>query len=210
MDNSLTSDLVRKRIKNAGYTMEEAATKLGMVPQNLYKHLKNDPLSLHFTRLFNEHFPEVSTKVDKVDIVEEEGIPYYPLDVTASNTNVFTDSPEVPTMKISIPGFEDCELALPVFGHSMYPTYENGCIIICKRIHDMDVINYGEVYLVVTKEQRLLKRIRKSEERGSLLLVSDNYEAQKEGKARYEPFDLPKSKIQRLYIVKGSIRRNQI
>lgn len=187
--------------------MNRAAEMLGMTVQNLYKHLAQEPISDHFIRLFNEKFPSST----KVDTVHEDGVPYYPVDVAASNINVFDDSPEVATMRISIPGFEDCQLALPVFGHSMYPTYDSGCIIICKKIEDLDVISYGEAHLVITKEQRLLKRLRKSELAGHVLLDSDNYEAKdKEGKRRYEPFDIAKNKIRHLYLVKGSIKRNQM
>lgn len=192
-------------IKSAGLSVQQAAEKLGMSRQNLYKHLSQEPLSSHFVRQFNEVFEH-----EEVTLVKEKGVPYYQFDASASQVDAMNDHKELSSLIVVIPGFEDCDMALPVFGHSMYPTFENGCIILCKRIHDLDVIQYGEVYLIVTQEQRLLKRVKKSTEKGSLLLVSDNYEAQKENKLRYEPFDLHKNKIRYMYIVKGSIKRNQI
>jgi len=195
---------VKNILHKNGDSIEVAAQKLGMSLQNFYKHLRAEPLSKIFILKFKEVYSDSS------NTVSEPGIPYYPIDVSASNVDVFNDHKEISSMQISVPGFEDCELALPVFGHSMYPTYENGCIIICKRIRDLDVIHYGEVHLIITNEQRLLKRVKKSTEKNCILLVSDNYEAQKENRLRYEPFDLAKSKIKHLYIVKGSIKRNQI
>lgn len=200
----MTSEDVKNILHRNGDTIEVAAKKLDMSLQNFYKHLRSDKLSKVFILKFKEVYSDTS------NMVSEPGIPYYAIDVSASNVDVFNDQKEIASMHISVPGFEDCELALPVFGHSMYPTYENGCIIICKRIRDLEVIHYGEVHLIITSEQRLLKRIKKSTEKNCILLVSDNYEAQKENKLRYEPFDLSKSKIKHLYIVKGSIKRNQI
>lgn len=209
-------ELLKHLIKNRGYTQNEFAVALGIARQTLVNLLGKAAIP-------DEYIPTICAilhirpeelkigDVSNVHIVHEDGVPYYPVDVAASNINVFDDSPEVATMRISIPGFEDCQLALPVFGHSMYPTYDSGCIIICKKIEDLDVISYGEAHLVITKEQRLLKRLRKSELAGHVLLDSDNYEAKdKEGKRRYEPFDIAKNKIRHLYLVKGSIKRNQM
>ena len=202
----LTEEEIKKRIADAGDTIPKAAEKLGMSKQNLYNHLAKNPISASFIRQFNEFYPKSS----KVDRVEEEGVPYYPLDVSASNVDVFTDEAEVSEMKVVVPGFEDCEVALPVFGHSMYPTYESGSIIICKRILDLDVIQYGEAHLIVTGEQRFLKRLKPNKDEDKITLCSDNFDAKNEEKRRYEDFAIRKDKIKHLFIVKGSIKRNQI
>jgi hypothetical protein len=139
-----------------------------------------------------------------------KSVPFYDFDVSAGNISMFSDESEHSTFGITVPGFEDCSLALPVFGHSMYPTFENGCILICKKIKDISVLQYGETYLVVTKEQRFVKRLLKSTKEHKLLCVSDNGEATKTGNRKYEDFELEKKKILHLFIVKGSIRRSQI
>lgn len=189
--------------------MAEAAVKLNMTRQNLSKHLSAEPLSKHFLRQFNEVFPP-ARKATKVSHVQEEGVPYYPIDVSASNVDIFNDHEEASTMRVVMPGWEDCDMALPVFGHSMYPTFENGTIIGYKRIHDLDVINYGEAYLIITKEQRLLKRIQKGSADSTVLLTSDNDEMRKDGARRYEAWELDRRKIVRLYCVMACAKRLQI
>ncbi len=217
--NKIAYNLRRIR-KEKGETQQQTADALGVKRGTYATYEDKTPLPVELIEKLAGHW-NVAIKEFVKDIpahlsLKEQsnnnihGVPYYPLDVSASNVEIFNDIPEQSTMRVLIPGFEDCEVALPVFGHSMYPTYENGSIVICKRINDLDVIQYGEVHLIVTKEQRLLKRIKKSDDKDSLLLVSDNYEAQKENKLRYEPFDLKKDKIKHLFIVKGSIKRNQI
>jgi transcriptional regulator with XRE-family HTH domain len=139
-----------------------------------------------------------------------KGIPFYDFDISAANISMFSDKPELPDFNLIIPGFEDCSFALPVFGHSMDPTFENGCIIICKKIKDLSVLQFGEAYLVVTHEQRFVKRILKSPNSKKVLCTSDNSESTSEGMRKYSDFDLDMKKILHLFIVKGSIRRSQI
>lgn len=148
------------------------------------------------------------TKVAKSEPDKSRGVPFYDIDVSASHIDMFSDSPDFyrPNLRISIPGFEDCDVALPIFGHSMYPTYENGCIIMCKELTDRSVIQYGEPHLVIMDEQRFVKRLQKSERVGWVRCVSDNGGGDK----RYEPFEVEVDKIKKLYIVKGSIKRTQL
>jgi phage repressor protein C with HTH and peptisase S24 domain len=61
-------------------------------------------------------------------------VPYFDIDVSASNIEMFTDERELPTKAISIDGFEDCDFGVPVFGDSMYPTYVSGTIILVRRL----------------------------------------------------------------------------
>lgn len=141
-----------------------------------------------------------------------EGVPFYDVDVAASaGVEMFNDKNEMPNYHYNVPGFEDCDFAVPVFGHSMYPTYENGTVIMCKKINDKTLIIYGEAYLVVTKDYRMVKRLQKSENKGSVIACSDNEEERDtRGKKKYEPFEIPIDKIIHLYLIKGVIKRNQL
>ena len=150
------------------------------------------------------------TKTDSHKATSSKPVPYFELDVSAGNIEMFSDTPEVPTQSISIPGFDDCDMALPIFGNSMYPTFESGVIIMCKKLKDKSIIQYGESYLIITSEQRMVKRIQKGDRRDLVLAVSDNESVNGEGIRKYESFEIPRDKILHLYIVKGSIRRNQI
>lgn len=223
MANSFAINLKKLRAEK-GFSQQECADSLGIKRTTLanYENGVSEPdidkikeIANFFGKTLDEMMGgkiRAGAKSSVSNLAEPNGtgIPYYNIETAAGDVEIFNDTPEQIAAKISIPGFEDCEAALPIFGHSMYPTYENGCIVLCKRIKDLEVISYGEVYLIVTAEQRLLKRIQKSTLKDAVLLVSDNDEIRNNGTRRYEPFDLPKKKIKHLFIVKGSIKRNQM
>ncbi len=167
--------------------------------------------------------PPLLKKICKVLGVEEEyfvskeltlgdkkTIPYYDIDVSASKAVMFDDKKEIPSFQVLIPGFEDCNFAVPLYGHSMYPTFENGSIILCKQINDLSLLQLGECYLIITNEFRMVKRIISNcATKDCIRAVSDNEEMRKDGSRKYEPIEIPKNLIRGLYIIKGCVKRYQ-
>jgi len=138
-------------------------------------------------------------------------IPYYDVDVMLTPIEVFNDQTTVPAYEIDMPGFSDCAFAINVFGHSMYPTIESGTIVFCKEIKDKSLIIPGEVYFIVTDDYRMVKRILKSEKVNHVIASSDNHNGHDNPDGRtYGSVDIPLSKIRKLYIVKGNVKRNSI
>lgn len=138
-------------------------------------------------------------------------IPFFDVDVLATPIEVFNDQTTRPAYTIDMPGFQDCDFAIKVYGHSMYPTIESGMIVLCKKVVDMEIIAYGEIYLVVTADLRMVKRLLKSDKAGYVLATSDNHNghASPDGKT-YPPIEIPLVKILHLYLVKGSFKRHLI
>ncbi len=130
-------------------------------------------------------------------------LPYYEVDVTAGNVNRIFDGKEVARESLLVPGFADCDFAVPVSGHSMYPRISNGDIIICKQIYDLEVVEFGQIYLIVTDERRMVKYVRKGSKPDKILLVSENHE-------RFDDFEISRSKVRRLFLVKGWVNKNEI
>ena len=91
------------------------------------------------------------------------------------------------------------EFLIRVSGSSMWPKYSNGDILACRRIADILFFQWGKVYVLDTSQGVLVKRVQRSEDPGSVTLVSENSE-------RYAPFDIPRSDIRSLSIVVGVIR----
>lgn len=131
-----------------------------------------------------------------------KGIPYYNVDASASNIEIYTDEPMMATEYLNVPTFSDCDFAINVYGKSMEPDLGNGDIILCKRLTDLDVLPLGETYLIVTNEHRMVKILRKGSEKDRFLLISRNPE--------HEPFEIHKSKIIQIYLVKGTIKKKAI
>lgn len=137
------------------------------------------------------------------------GTPIYEVSATAGAMENVSQVNEEPTFFVSIPGYQDCNFGMYVFGHSMYPTIETGSLILCRKIIDKSVIMYGEIYLIRTNDYLMVKRLQKNETKGHVLCTSDNFEQRNEKYKRFEPFELAVDKIVDLYLVKGIIKKTQ-
>lgn len=140
---------------------------------------------------------------------EDWGTPIFDISATAGGIDNINQLPEVPSFRVKVPGYEDCNFGMYVFGHSMYPTIETGSLILCRKINNKQLIMYGEIYLVRTADYFMVKRLQKSTEQGCVLCTSDNYEQRSNDFKRFEPFDLPIDTILDLYLVKGIIKKTQ-
>lgn len=98
----------------------------------------------------------------------------------------------------SVPMLKDADFLIPVAGDSMYPTYNNGDIVACKRIESWDFFIYGKVYVLYTSHGVLLKRIRQGSDNEHILVVSDNENS-------YPAFELHKKELKGVAIVIGGL-----
>jgi repressor LexA len=129
-------------------------------------------------------------------------IPFYESDAFAGPMAAFNDGVEIPSSYIYSPGFEDCTMACRASGDSMEDKVHAGDIIVCKQIHNKEILSYGDMYLIVTAEHRLLKVVRKGSERGWIILRSYNKE--------YDDIDIKLDDVLSLFLIKGVISKTQI
>lgn len=138
----------------------------------------------------------------------KKGVPYYEnIEGTCSIVAQFNDYPETPTFFINYEHFNDCTAYIPVVGDSMYPQYCSGEIIAVKRIYNLDVIQWGEAYFIVTNENanslRTVKQVHWSEDPDKIILRASNPNFKGDTVIR-------KSDIISMFIIKGKIKRNQL
>ncbi|WP_345948259.1 MULTISPECIES: S24 family peptidase [unclassified Mucilaginibacter] len=158
-------------------------------------------------RIFKEKFaafldgsvkPPVAAPVKKPFI----GIPMYEVTATASGVEVYNDINDTqPVGHMYFPGIEDCDFALPVWGHSMYPYLENGCWVALKVIHDKKILP-GEVYYIEWGDYRMYKRLLTADKDDEVIAHSDNTTEMIAGRLKYSPFTIKKSEIKKLCLVK--------
>ncbi|MVN89598.1 S24 family peptidase [Mucilaginibacter aquatilis] len=131
-----------------------------------------------------------------------QGIPMYEVIATASGVEVYNDiNDSQPVGHMYFPGIEECDFALPVWGHSMYPYLENGCWVALKIIHDMKILP-GEVYYIEWGDYRMYKRLLASENEEEVIAYSDNTAEKVGDQLKYPPFPIRKDEIKRLCLVK--------
>jgi len=129
-------------------------------------------------------------------------IRYYDVDASASPIEMFSSGSSIEYKDLIIPGFEDCEIALNIWGDSMEPKLCKGEMIICKLWQE-SFIEYGFVYLIETKiGHRMIKYVQSGQSVGTISCVSEN--------KFYQPFELKKSDILKLYVVKGHLERSML
>lgn len=136
------------------------------------------------------------------------GVPYFDdMECTGTILSMYTDVKEQPAFYIDYAHFNDCTAYVPVVGDSMYPNYCSGEIVAVKQINNLDVIQWGESYLVVTNDNannlRTIKQIHYCEDESKIILRASNPNYRGDTV-------IPKEDIVSLFIIKGKIKRNQL
>lgn len=106
----------------------------------------------------------------------------------------------------------DSEAAFTVYGNSMTPAYPPGCLIGIKRNMD-NFIQPGETYMLLTKSNRVFKRLFYNKDKTGYLCKSDNelkYESgELHGQPYYPIFEVPFESVISVFDVTGMIKRNR-
>lgn len=128
-----------------------------------------------------------------------EGIPLIPISAMAGAFTGEQTVLEYECERFVVPTFKGAEFLISVKGSSMYPKYNSGDIVACKRL-PMDNIffQWNKVYVLDTDQGPLIKRVKPGSDKEHVLIVSDN--------ERYEPFELPLNRIYHVALVIGVIR----
>ncbi|MFI5162606.1 MAG: helix-turn-helix transcriptional regulator [Sphingobacteriales bacterium] len=182
-----------------GFNNASSITEIMKSRQNI------DPDKL---RIFKEKYKDflVAKKypeyVSSIPMVAEPGIPMFEVTVTASGVEVYNDiNDTTPVGRMNFPGIEDCDFALPVWGHSMYPYLENGCWVALKVIHDKKILP-GEVYYIEWGDYRMYKRLLAGDNEGEVIAHSDNVTELIGDRLKYSPFVIKIEDIKKLCLVK--------
>lgn len=143
------------------------------------------------------------TSGDKVEF----GVPFFNVnlsEITFSETGMFREPPEY---YVNFRPFNDCDAFLPIYGDSMYPKYASGEIIAIREITNFDIIQWGEAYLVVADETAnnitTVKLIFEHPDPQKIVLRSSNPNFKGDTV-------LSKNVLQRMFLVKGKVTRNQL
>ncbi len=140
-------------------------------------------------------------------ILAKEGVPFYNISLSESTaTSLSTMEAEIEYL-VNYKPFNDCSAYLPVFGDSMYPRYASGEIVAVKEISNLEVLQWGEAYVIfgdeTTNHIRSIKMVHEHADPTKLILRSSNPNFKGDTV-------LEKKHITSMYIIKGKITRNLI
>lgn len=111
---------------------------------------------------------------------------------------------------VSIPEFHGCK-GITVYGDSMYDRYKSGDVVFVRRILEKNDIDFGQCYVVITREDRYIKSIYESEKGEEYVsIVSYNTSVNPDGRRKYPDRNIQLNDILFLYKVIGNLRRTQL
>ena len=212
-------DNIRKLAEKEGITIGAIERKIGASKGVLSRAMTNGTdIQAKWITAIVENYPYVSAdwlltgkgemlnsskssqkKMVKVSEQSQEGIPLIPLDAMAG---YFEGEMQVMLRdceRYIVPGMPRADFLITVKGDSMMPSYFPGDIVACVRVPIKDVFfQFGRVYVLDTNQGAIIKRIEKSEDDESILIVSEN--------EKYSPFTLHLSQVRSIALVIGLIR----
>ncbi|AMO19216.1 S24 family peptidase [Flavobacterium columnare] len=171
-----------------------------MIKPNIKEMSSNKTMTKTMT--FSEETKNTKNVINLLNepTTEYEGIPLIPIDAMAGFGTGGVQVMDYDTQKYVVPEFTELnvDFMLRVKGSSMYPKYNSGDLVACKKLALNDIFfQWNKVYVLDTDQGALIKRIKKGSD-GHLLIVSDN--------SSYEPYELHLSQIHAIAIVLGVIR----
>ena len=120
----------------------------------------------------------------------------------ASGTIIFTNNqPELIVDRINAPFLGVVDGVIEVAGHSMEPTFPNGCRVTISRLTDNRTLTTGQYYYIIdTNWQGIVRRIYQDEKDNSIRLVSDNPD-----QSKYPPIERSLDQIEAIFKVTVAI-----
>ena len=159
------------------------------------KVAKSNPVSVNEPSFQNGARSGVVTITPDQIKKEAHGTPVYDIDaVCGFDSRSFQDERVIGY--VDLPGIRRDSHIVTASGDSMEPRILNGDKIVVREVIDRDYLFWGQIYLVLTPDYRLLKYVRKHpEKKDYIILRSENPE--------YEDIELPKDKIVKLFVVEN-------
>jgi phage repressor protein C with HTH and peptisase S24 domain len=185
MDNCI-KDRVVAVLKHIGMNVNRASKMLG-IPQRTLNRQVNEGgnISMDLVYAILSNVPEISPAWliagEGPMLVGEEApsidtVPFYEdLPLSAGNRDAFNPAQEKPSAFFSIPTCQ-ADFYFPVSGSSMEPEFNDGDVVGVKRVERSEGIVHGAVYMIVTNENRMIKRCYHDNNDPNLIwCVSPNY-----------------------------------
>lgn len=142
----------------------------------------------------------IHSAISSSDIKDDDysGTLVYDLDATCGtdNRDIFSTEDNV-IGSVNLPGVNKQSHIIRANGDSMEPEIYDGNMVAVREIKSWDDIFYGQIYLIILDEYRMIKRIRRYEQ------DEDNYVILRSENPQYDDIKLHKGKIRKLFVVEN-------
>lgn len=198
-------DILKTVLTKKEISAEGLAEAIGVSKSTIYNYLDYEKIPKN-NREKIENYLEINFSKESANNFQhykpKKGIKLYNSYVEAGFPAVYLDETDAaePTVRYELPGFQDCDLMVPVAGDSMYPDFTAGDIIICKKVETELFIQWGHAHLVDTIQGPVLKILMPDDNETRIKLVSSN--------PKFPPYTLPKEEIKNVWIIKGKLKKH--
>lgn len=220
------ADRIRYLIRQSRMTQAQFADRLSVNPSNLSKHLSGkSPISeglinrivadmgvskkwlrdgedVPFPRPQHATEVEIETSTGIITDDSRRGVPVYDIDVTAGHSELsrmFTADRIMGYM--DLPSLNPECIIVRVSGDSMEPVIDNGSFVAIRPVSASGIIFWGQIYIIVTEDYRMVKYLRRHADSNYVVLHSANPE--------YDDIDMPRSDIEGLFLVETVLNYNR-
>lgn len=208
---------IEKIVEYSGLSIPQFAKKVGFkTPQTIRELIKGNTktLSYQVQEKIKAAYPEINmiwlvtgegamleSTLENVEIMSaptDGATPIYNLDATCG-----TDGRSIEFLQehiigyVSMPNVSKSASIVRANGDSMTPAINDGDFIAVREVTDFDDIFYGQIYLVITAQNRMVKYVRRYEpdEENYVLLKSEN--------PNYDDIKMPKKRIIKMFMVEN-------
>lgn len=209
----LSGKEARYILKQNSVNLSWLSEQIGITPQSFQSRLNAATFGIPYQLEINNILGKRIFDVDMAPaIVETKGrIPVIDMRVSAGFGVALLDGNEQHINEyVTMEGLNEC-VGIYVYGESMSPEYRAGDIIFVRQITEQSDIDYGRPYVIITRNERVLKCIYQSKHDATLLrLTSINEETNRHGDRLYPDKEIEKDNILFIYKVVGLFRREQL
>lgn len=166
----------------------------GVIPKSKYAILRDIGDSL---------MPPELTDTPKINY-EQKGVPYYNVDFLCGFDLIENDQTINPDYYIDFKQYGEADFWINASGDSMRPTISSGDILAIRQLPEndwQDHLMYGEIYAIITTQNRTIKKVRKS------TLGNDFLRLIPENTAQYDEQDIKKITVLRVFQVLGCMKK---
>ena len=210
---TLSGKEARYILKQNNINLAWLAEQIGIKPQSFQSRLNATTFSVPYQLEINNITGKRIFDIDMApSITETKGrIPVIDMRVSAGFGVELLDGHEDRINEyVTMEGLNGC-VGIYVYGDSMNPEYKAGDIVFVRRITDASEIDYGRAYVIVTRDDRVLKCIYQSKHDADCLrLTSFNEDTNRHGDRLFPDKEIKKENILFIYKVVGMFRREQI
>ena len=197
---------IKRYLKTRGLTMQDMADRLGVSQQAVSGAIRRG-IGVNTAKKWSETFgfsvQFLTTGIGQ--LTEDEGttilqqtphsVPLLPIFAQAGHLTGWSDAVKEAECERVISPVQDVDMAVHIYGESMYPDIPNGSVVYVKRINPESFVEWGLAYILDTVNGPLLKYLTPGKDDEHVMCLSANHDP------KFAPFQVPKEDILGIYRV---------